>query len=338
MGEDAPSSFRLAQGKIPTNEARIRWGIGRPSRAVESYSTPSIDAEIAVLIKETGISEAPIRVYGKCNEAVRWDEKPWNPSEETLARLAIYSGNLDKMYSDIGPFSSIPFQYVATRNISNFPPKTANFEEPFYDFSNSTGGRLWQMSHDGFQKGTTDLCVFESQPDGQTGVYVSFKPNSRVAMDRGDLKLFFHIDLPNVAAQKLFEYTQAHPDAPFKLIQALFPTAFVAAVPKNVIFAAWRNKGIALLKREGTEYINYQTGFEISNKDEKISAEEAFTRLQKHEEMMLKNADDSIRMGRYAPQIDLALVDMRGASMYAYSTTRGADNTVGVATKILKVS
>ena len=345
MGEDG-SSFRTVPTKIPTNEARIRWGIGRPSRkpgvneppapAVETPLNLSLmDTEILSVIEETGLSSAPVLVYGKCNEAVRWDEKPWNPGEETLARLAAYSGNLDIMYSDKGPFRSIPFQLITGRNISN-PP--ARFEDPFYQFSVSPGGQLWQMSIKGFQKGITDLCVFETQVNNQTGVCIAIKPDTPVAQERGDLKLFFHFDLSNSAAEKLFNFVQAHPDSPYKLIQALFPNAFIPAVSKDRIQTAWRNKGAAVLGRDGTKYINYHTGLHVKEEQEDITPEEAFTRLKAYEEIMMNNVGDAICLDRYAPQTELVLVDMRDKSVYTYSMYRGGDSTVGEATRILPLS
>ena len=347
MGEGVKPSFEMKSMKVPTMVARIRWGTSRPHRVnslskalTEAVDSLARDTEIESLIKEIGLDIAPTTVYGKCNPAIRWEKDLWSVNEKTLAKLMLYAGNLDTLYSDRGPYSSIPFRTISTRN----NPQEDFEKTRIHTFLASQKGMNWLMDLNknqlnAIRKGEMDMCFAERLSELSTGVGFSFKPDSHVSESRGDMKLFYFFALPNSSADTLIKSIQQQPDLPYKLIRALFPTAFAPAASESALRTAWHNNGLQVLESLGDDrqYLYSYTGYRDLPQGS-ITPANAVDLLTHHEDEMVKNALASVTMGRYGAQTKLAVVDLRGTDEYTYSQTTGQPSTFDKATQVFSVA
>lgn len=183
-----------------------------------------------------------------------------------------------------------------------------------------------------------DLCVVERQSNGSDALLISFKPNSDVSEARGDLKLFFKIELPPEKIDKLIAYVEQHPESPYQIIQALFPKAFAPAVSSDAVQSAWRQHGISILQKEDFRYINRRIGMDIIQPGETLNTQSMFDRLTPMVPEMTKNALHVTEMSRFGAQKSLVLIDLRKETDYRFDYFHQENSTIPRATKILQLS
>jgi len=248
-------SYRLKQSKIPTNDARIRWGIGRPDHSHIKENSESIASEWAKLIREKGAA----LLHGKLNPYWFDDSSTPQPIREppfadhgqiNIAPIDIYHGAPPNtvtrivdadIYTHHNDQHAIQYLIMSQPVNPNFQPdhvllKQMNeliFQEGAGS-PNITQAMKLQSSLNSYSQYNTEKLggKFSSNWREISWIFWADQNQTKIGTEqknivswRGDdaINVNFHIFLPDSEADNLFIQMQTHPDEIQHLLGILYP-------------------------------------------------------------------------------------------------------------------
>lgn len=283
--------------------------------------TPNISPDSIKIIKETNLFTAPAVLYGKTNMLVNWGgHDRWNPTNEELARLSLFSGRVEGLYnSGYGMLKQQDLKIFAAKNNQEWEEiagKTQDYKTlspivytPFFKVINSPTSGFLGENRDLFE-GRTDLCSFEDSPKGGVNFLFAFRP-SFITTNRPGLN-FLKINTPPETAEKLIAHFKKNPKSPYEIMMALFQSGFIPSLDPENIRTAWREKGKNIFSKINIEWLNKYSGFDIVSVSELNDPDTLFDRASKNEEIMVQNLLGASKTSRHKQQEKLMLVDLRG--------------------------
>lgn len=249
MGE--VPSYKLKQIKIPTNETRIRWGIGRPHHPDVKENNESIASEWAKLIKAKGAA----LVHGKLNSYWFDDSGTPQPIHEppfedhgtiNLTDNKFYHGSAPNPINGILDASrnadpTTQYLIMSQPVDPNFEPDQAllkRLNDLIYREGWGSPNITREMKRQTKLKGCTDYNTerlggrFSSAWREISWVFFADQNQTKIGEDkknivswRGDYSINVNlcIFLPNEEAIHLFTQIQTHPDELQHLLGILYP-------------------------------------------------------------------------------------------------------------------
>ncbi len=267
------------------------------------------------------LQQAPAFFYGKSNKAIHWGGQKWSPKQEDLARMALFSGTVDGLYSGLhGKFEDPGLEIVAAKNSKDWEQMVGSksnlgnvIHTPAFQIADSS-----MSDFIGGNKpvaiGETDCVFFENSRGGEVDIVLGLKFSDAATGGRSGLS-FLKISVSEETAENLKVDFENNPKRPYELATLLFPNGFISSLEPDQIRSAWREKGKQVLSQENPQFLNRFTGFQIVDQSAPTDAESLFNIASRFEENMVQNALNASRMTRRLPQKHLMTIDLRGLSV-----------------------
>jgi hypothetical protein len=263
---------------------------------------------------ERVVRSAPYVVYGKLSPAVNINpDKPWQPTDAQLASLLLFARNQQELTlsnnSPVGGDFGYQIRAVRGNNMKIGDHRSPDLYSIFLSEQHGKGKEpIARNSGDDitrFGQGNQDLLVLE--PDS---LLYAFTPPWQISQQRGKLQFEFKLFLDPSKLEALYQEIKKSSDLPFRLLQALFPSAFNPSVTDEQLIAAWQCKELAALRSLGNcKDLSEQISLSPAGVTGPQSAFKILTRdyLGK----MVEDALKATKLARRAPLTHLTIMDTR---------------------------